>query len=108
MDTQYSTLETIKDSFPVVGMSCASCATSIENLVKEQKGVINANVNFSGSSLWIEYTPEAINPGAIKKSVQSMGYDIVTEEHKQLGSDSAENIHKAQLFLLKKKTILAI
>src|SRR5215204_7538776 len=40
-------VETVKQTFPVTGMSCASCASSAESIVVAQPGVIGASVNFA-------------------------------------------------------------
>ncbi len=37
-------VETIKQTFPVTGMTCASCASSAESIVVAQPGVIGAAV----------------------------------------------------------------
>jgi Cu2+-exporting ATPase len=37
---------TIKKIFPVLNMTCASCAVSVESMLKTQNGVVNAGVNF--------------------------------------------------------------
>src|SRR3954469_20445421 len=35
-------VETIKKTYPVTGMTCASCAVSVESMLKAQPGVISA------------------------------------------------------------------
>src|SRR5690606_31473751 len=52
---------TVKNSFPVLGMSCASCATSAENIVSKQPGVVNASVNYGTEKLTVEYLPNITN-----------------------------------------------
>ena len=37
----------IKKTFPVVGMSCASCAARIDKVIHEQPGVYEANINYA-------------------------------------------------------------
>ena len=56
-------------------MSCASCAVSVESMLKTQKGVINASANFADNSTLIEYD-EAVDVKEFKKAVQSIGYDL--------------------------------
>ncbi len=69
----------IKKRFPVTGMSCASCASSVESILKAQKGVINASVNLPGSSVLIEYTPTTVQPGVLKIQLQKIGYDLLID-----------------------------
>jgi Cu2+-exporting ATPase len=48
-------MATVKNNFPVTGMSCAACAASVESMLNNQPGVIAATVNFAASSVWVEY-----------------------------------------------------
>ena len=45
----------IKNTFPVTGMSCASCASSVESMLNSTEGVHKASVNFASSSVLVEY-----------------------------------------------------
>ena len=47
-------VDTVKQNFPVTGMSCASCAASAESIVMAQPGVVRAAVNFANTSLQVE------------------------------------------------------
>lgn len=60
--------KTIKETFPVIGMSCASCAISAENTIKDQSGVLSASVNFASSLLSVEYQPNEIESKELKCS----------------------------------------
>jgi Cu2+-exporting ATPase len=87
-------------SYPVTGMSCASCAARTESFVKNLEGIKNASVNFADTSIHIEFLPEQISPSEIKKAVQSIGYDlIIDEENSQELSDNAHinNLKKTRL-----------
>jgi P-type Cu2+ transporter len=70
----------VKKNFPLLHMSCASCAASAENIIKAQKGVVNASVNFASSSVSIEYLEDTIKEEEIQSAVQSAGYDLVIKE----------------------------
>ena len=100
-------VETVKQIFPVTGLSCASCAISTETMVKAQKGVVEASVNFASSSLQVEYIPNLINPQQLKTSVQSIGYDLVVEEE-NTKADALEEMHQQRLQALKRRTIWSI
>jgi Cu2+-exporting ATPase len=69
-----------RSSFPVTGMTCASCANSVESIVKTQEGIISASVNYATHSVWVEFDPDRISPEDIKKAVQSIGYDLLIED----------------------------
>ena len=64
-----------KNTFPVMGMTCASCAASVEKTLSDQKGITSAAVNFANNSALVEFDSTA-DLAQIKKAVQSTGYDI--------------------------------
>ncbi|MBA2760744.1 MAG: cation transporter, partial [Segetibacter sp.] len=68
-------VQTIKQNFPVTGMTCASCASSAESIVVAEAGVVSAAVNFANTSLQVEYVPGITSPEKLKAAVQGIGYD---------------------------------
>lgn len=70
----------VKKNFPVTGLSCASCAISVENMLKAQDGVIDATVNFANSNAWVEYLPGTASLNNFKSVIQSIGYDLLIED----------------------------
>lgn len=98
---------TAKNTFPVLGMTCASCAGSTESIVKVQEGVLNASVNFATGNLSVEYLPTITNPQKLQKAVQSIGYDLLVEDesHQQ---ETLDTLHAVKYQKLKQKTIWAI
>jgi Cu2+-exporting ATPase len=73
-------MDTVKKLIPVTGMSCASCAISVESMTAAQEGVANASVNFATQTLQVEYDPKKISPKDLQKVVQSIGYDLIVDE----------------------------
>ena len=45
----------VKESFPVLEMTCAACAISVESMLKSVPGVEDAGVNFANQSAWVQY-----------------------------------------------------
>ena len=70
----------ISKTYPVTGMSCASCAARTETLVKSLPGISRASVNFADTSLYVDFNPHSITASEIKKAVQSIGYDLIIDE----------------------------
>ncbi len=70
----------IKESYPVTGMSCASCAASVENILKAQEGVINAQVNFASASVLAEYRSNETSAEVLKTALNGVGFDLMIEE----------------------------
>ena len=79
-------------TFPVLEMSCAACAVSVESIVAGQKGVRQASVNYASQTLQVEYDPGQTNPQAIRQAVQSIGYDLILEEENAAGLQQAEQL----------------
>jgi Cu2+-exporting ATPase len=98
---------TVKQSFPVLNMTCASCAISAESGVKYADGVVNAAVNFATARLSVEYLPNMTNPLALQKAVQSIGFDLLIEDEAK-EQETLEAIHEKKFRTLKNKTIWAI
>lgn len=69
----------IKKTFPVTGMSCASCAVSVESMLKSTEGVKDAGVNFANSTAFAEYDDEKVDPKQLQSAIQSIGYNIIIE-----------------------------
>lgn len=86
----------VKNSFPVLNMTCTSCAAGVESKVSSLNGVKSASVNFATESVQVEYDNEKISPADIKKAVQEIGYDIFLEDSK--------DIHKKETFSVLKMT----
>ena len=94
----------VKKSFPVTGLSCASCAISVESMLKAQDGVIDAAVNFANSTAWVEYLPGTSSLVNFKSAIQSIGYDLLIEDE---GHDHQEEMQVIHYKELKNKTLWA-
>ncbi len=98
---------TIKGTFPVLGMTCASCAVSTESIVKSEPGVVSASVNFATGNLTVEYLPNMTDASKLQKAVQSIGYDLLVDDESEQ-QESLEVIHAQNFQKLKSKTIWAV
>lgn len=98
---------TVKKSFPVLNMSCASCAASVDSLLNATKGVVSAAVNFATASVQVEYLPGNTSPEAMKKVVQSIGFDLEIGESTQ-AAEAVETARKNRLEQLKRRTLGAV
>lgn len=70
----------VKQTFPVTGMSCAGCASSVESILRKTEGVEEANVNFAGNNVFVKFDTAIVQKEFLKESLQSAGYDIIIEE----------------------------
>lgn len=90
-------------SYPVTGMSCASCAARAETFVKKLPGVDSATVNFADKSLNVKFFPNAISPGSIKEKIRTIGFDLIIEEENSYALQEEEN--RKHYSKLKRNTI---
>ena len=63
-------VETVRKTFPVVGMSCASCAVSTESMIRSLPGVTSVSVNYANASVLVEYIPSLVTPSQMKEAVE--------------------------------------
>ncbi len=100
-------METIRKSFPVLQMTCASCAVSVESMLKAQPGVISAAVNYANATAIVEYRHESTTKAQLQKAVRSIGYDLLIDETAQL-VENIDALQHEKYTGLKKRTIGAI
>lgn len=82
-----------KVKFQIKGINCNSCATLIEEKLKELGGIIKTRVNFESKKAVIVYDEQKTNEKEIKKFIEGIGeYKIVNEN----GERSSENNFKSQ------------
>ncbi|HZH86025.1 MAG TPA: heavy metal translocating P-type ATPase [Brumimicrobium sp.] len=98
-----STIE--KFTFPVTGMTCAGCASSVENILNKMNGVTEAGVNFASNTVLVSYDTEKVSKEQLKSNLQSAGYDIIiTEENaKEEQEEQQDKAYKE----VKKRTLWA-
>lgn len=100
-------VSTVKNSFPVLGMTCASCASSAESIIKHEPGVVDASVNFATGNLTVAYLPNMVDTAKLQKAAQSAGYDLLVEEE-STQQQTLESIHAEKFKKLKAKTTWAL
>jgi len=71
---------TEKAVIKVTGMTCVSCAATIEGTLKKTAGVSNANVNFASEKAHVEYDPERTSRDYLEKAIEATGYGVLKEE----------------------------
>jgi Cu+-exporting ATPase len=84
------------------GMSCASCASTIEKVIQAVPGVIECQVNFGAEQATVEYNPQQTGLEPIQSAVAKAGYQAsalpkVGEE------DEEKTFRQAELRDLKRK-----
>ena len=78
-------------------MGCAACVARVENTLKNQKGVSGASVSLASNSAQVDYDPQVVSAGDLKKAVQDAGYDLLVPEDADDESDlDAETAAEAE------------
>ncbi len=71
------TTETTADiTFPVTGMTCASCVRRIEKALAKVDGVSSASVNLATEKATVHYDPSVATTGAMTAAVTKAGYGV--------------------------------
>lgn len=99
---------TIKETFPVLHLGCASCAVTVENVVKGLSGVSEASVNYATAILYVDYDPEITSSEKISEAVRESGYDLLIEKEGESTPDILDEIHEKKYKDLKRRAVWAI
>lgn len=94
-----------KRTIPVLEMSCAVCAASVEKTIRALPGVREASVNFAAGTLNVEYDPAQIAPARMREAVQATGYDLIIEEEEAV--ERQEQEQRKHYLDLKRRTLWA-
>lgn len=68
-----------KQTFPVTGMTCAACASSVETILQYTDGIHAASVNFATNTVQVEWD-DRLTPESINTALQDVGYGIIISE----------------------------
>ena len=97
-------VDTVKKNFPVLNMTCASCASSSQSMLENTAGVVNVSVNYANATAQVEYIPTITDAQKLKAAMQSIGYDLMIDESEE-AKDELEEVHRKKFEALKRRTI---
>src|SRR6476469_7384675 len=69
---------TTEVTFPVTGMTCASCVRRVEKALGKAAGVASANVNLATEKATVSYDPAVANLDTLRSAVEKAGYGVGT------------------------------
>lgn len=72
------------------GMSCASCASSVEQAIKSVPGVMECNVNFGMEQASIQYDSQKTSLATIQEAVDAAGYKALPLQEMAAGEDDSD------------------
>lgn len=67
-------------SFPVQGMTCASCVSHVENALKELPGASDVVVNLGTNKASLSFDPTLASITDFQRAVSDAGYSVPTQE----------------------------
>lgn len=97
----------IKNTYPVLGMSCASCAARVDKTLNGLPGVYQATVNYATAVAQVEYNPEVCSDATLQSAVQDAGYDLLVDTGEDT-ADKAEEIRLTRYRKIKRRTVVAL
>ena len=92
MVTQEGTTQT----FAIEGMTCASCAQTIEKAVGKLSGVDKVSVNLATEKMQVSYNPSVISVSDVTGAVSNSGYAAVLETTDTQDHSRAEKREKKE------------
>lgn len=60
----------------IKGMTCAGCVARIEQTLRQQEGVVWANINFAASQATVTYDPSAFDMKGLSQAIKELGYEL--------------------------------
>jgi Cu+-exporting ATPase len=64
-------------TFPVLGMTCASCQHHVETTLRATPGVTSAHVDLMANRATVEFDPKIARPELLIDAIRASGYDAV-------------------------------
>lgn len=62
--------------YQVSGMTCASCASSLQSWLATKPGIEQVSVNYPSKSVTVAFDPQVASFKSIKKAAKEIGYDV--------------------------------
>lgn len=67
-----------RQTYPVLGMTCAACVRKIEKVLEKTKGIEDVSVNFASESLSLAYDDQVISIEEVAGIIKDLGYELLT------------------------------
>ena len=95
-----------KESYKISGMTCASCAISVESYLLPLKGINHVAVNYPNQSVGLDFDTTKISIETIQQKIKEIGYEILIGETKKT-QKVFEELEEKRLKTLKSKLIFS-
>jgi len=84
----------IRQFYRVEGMTCASCAKSMETMLTSLDGVNEAVVNFADASVFVDYREDLVSFGRMQERIREIGYRLVAKDEFTIEEQEQKEIEK--------------
>ncbi|MEG2687107.1 MAG: heavy metal-associated domain-containing protein, partial [Christensenellaceae bacterium] len=85
-------------SFSIKGMSCASCAAAVEQVLSNSAGVIYASVNLAAGSAFV-VAEDKVDENTLVDAVNHLGYTAVIARDAQMITQDEHRFKKWEIIL---------
>ena len=107
-DTGYDVFKgTQKIILQIGGMTCASCAQTIEKALTKTYGIIDASVNLATEKAIVVYNPEQVHYEEIKKAIEDTGYQVLGREDRRAKFEEEETRELQEFSTAQRKVLIA-
>lgn len=77
----------VTESYDISGMTCASCAMTIEKTLGKLEGVEGVSVNLATEKATIRYSRDRQDPASLERVVEQAGYQLIRPEEVEEAAD---------------------
>jgi len=67
--------------YRVKGFTCITCATGLDTLLSQQKGVVSSKSTYPEGKVTVNFNPEATSDKAIVDFITDLGFAVKSEEN---------------------------
>lgn len=99
--------ETQRITLRIGGMTCASCAQTIETALKKTQGVREAHVNLATEKATVTYSPREISYEGVKDVIEGVGYEVLGREIQRATFEEEEAREREAFATARRRTLIA-
>ena len=101
-------IPTATTELPLLGMTCANCANTIERRLNKVDGVLEASVNYANEKATVTFAPGAVTRPELVAAVRKAGYDVVEVEGDDQLEDAEAMARQAEIKHQEKRFIVGL
>lgn len=95
----------VKQSFPLLGLHCASCAAHSTKALQEVSGVQSASVNLATATAFVVFDETKTSLEALRDAITAVGYELRIDEP---NPEELERLRMGQELALRRRALLAV